>query len=443
MAQRFFLLMLSALFALTACSEESMEPAAASATFDVTVSIISTARAFPASGVFNTPEGATDPAPIFPGESYAVTFDAPPGARLSFATMMVQSNDFFYAPAEEGIALFDDSGNPVSGDVTDQIMLWDAGTEADQEPGVGADQAPRQSGANTGAPDSDNTVRLAADTFGNLPAVNAVIKATLTANSTTNFTLRITNVSDGSTLSTSAGSVAVPMAPGVYVVHSAPSPLFTAGSPAQNGLEGIAEDGDPSTMAAYLSDNTGITDLLAPGVYVVHTNPDPLFTSGSADRGEGLENLAEDGDPSALAAAVQTAAGVKASGIFNTPVGAAAPGPLTPGNSYSFSVEAEEGDYLSFATMYVQSNDLFYAPDGKGIALFEGGSAVSGDVTAQIMLWDAGTEVNEKPGFGISQAPRQSGANSGAEENGTVRPVDDGFTYPAVNQVIRVTIEPR
>ncbi len=443
MAQRLLILVFAAFFGFTACSDESTSPARSMATFDVTVTIVSTAKSFPASGVFNTPEGAAEPAPIFPGESYAVTFDAPPGSRLSFATMMVQSNDFFYAPAEEGIALFDDNGNPISGDVTDQLLLWDAGTEADQEPGVGADQAPRQMSANSGAADADNTVRLAADTFGNLPAVNAVIKATLTANSATNFTLRISNVSDGSTLSTSAGSVAVPMAPGVFVVHTAPAPLFSKGQPAQNGLEGIAEDGDPSVMAAYLSENTGITDLLAPGVYVVHTNNDPLFTSGSADRGEGLENLAEDGDPSLLAAAVQTAAGVKSSGVFTTPVGAAGPGPLTPGNSYSFSFDAEEGDYLSLATMFVQSNDLFYAPDGKGIALFEGGSAVSGDITSQIMLWDAGTEVNEKPGFGLNQPPRQSGANSGAAENGAVRPVDDSFTYPSVNQVIRVTIENR
>jgi hypothetical protein len=41
-----------------------------------------------------------------------------PGDRLSFATMFVQSNDKFYAPAGGGLALFDANGHPVSGDLT-------------------------------------------------------------------------------------------------------------------------------------------------------------------------------------------------------------------------------------------------------------------------------------------------------------------------------------
>ncbi|UCC71927.1 MAG: spondin domain-containing protein [Gemmatimonadota bacterium] len=67
---------------------------------------------------------------------------------------------------------------------------------------------------------------------------------------------------------------------------------------------------------------------------------------------------------------------------------------------------------------------------------------ISGDVTSQLMLWDAGTEVNQKPGIGLDQAPRQSGPDSGAAESATVRLVDDGFTYPGVSDVINVTITP-
>ena len=48
-------------------------------------------------------------------------------------------------------------------DVTDQVLLWDAGSEANEEPGAGPNQAPRQGGANTGAKDPDNTVRLVQD----------------------------------------------------------------------------------------------------------------------------------------------------------------------------------------------------------------------------------------------------------------------------------------
>ena len=98
---------------------------------------------------FAVPVGATDPAPAFPGEAYTATFSAVPGERLSFATMLVQSNDRFFAFDPEGLALFDESGAPVTGDVTDAVATRDAGTEVDQEPGIGPDQAPRQAGPNT------------------------------------------------------------------------------------------------------------------------------------------------------------------------------------------------------------------------------------------------------------------------------------------------------
>jgi hypothetical protein len=125
-------------------------PPVASTLFIVTIENISPAFDFASSGAFNTPVGADGPGPLLPGSSYAFTFDAPPGSRLSFATMYVQSNDLFYAPDEAGIALWDASGTQISGDITAQIDLWDAGTEVNQEPGVGADQAPRQAGPDTG-----------------------------------------------------------------------------------------------------------------------------------------------------------------------------------------------------------------------------------------------------------------------------------------------------
>ncbi len=177
------------------------------------------------------------PAPIGPGQAYEVRFGAAPGHFLSFATMMVQSNDLFYAPAGAGIDLYP-SGTPLSGDVTDQVMLWDAGTEANEEPGLGMNQAPRQAGPDTGPADSDNTVRLVDDGY-TYPAVAEVIEATLTDHGGGEFTLRLENVSDSSTLQPSTGpSVAVPMAPGVFVVHAAADPFFTAGmADAGDGLE--------------------------------------------------------------------------------------------------------------------------------------------------------------------------------------------------------------
>lgn len=203
----------------------------------------------------------------------------------------------------------------------------------------------------------------------------------------------------------------------------------------------------PTTFVVRIENVAGdASQLLAPGVWVVHKDAAPLFTTGSADVGLGLEALAEDGNPADLAAALADKAAmdamgpVRASGVFNTPDGSDAPGPLAPGSAYVFTVDAEPGAHLAFATMYVQSNDLFYAPDEAGIALFDAdGNPVNGDVTDQVALWDAGTEANEEPGVGANQAPRQAGPDTGDDEMGVVRLVDDGFTYPKGNLVITVT----
>jgi hypothetical protein len=41
--------------------------------------------------------------------------------------------------------------------MTEAVVLYDAGTEGDEEPGTGLNQAPRQSGIDTG-PDSEGSI---------------------------------------------------------------------------------------------------------------------------------------------------------------------------------------------------------------------------------------------------------------------------------------------
>ena len=101
-------------------------------------------------GVFNTPIGTMGAGPIRPGDSYEFSFTASPGMKLSMTMMNGQSNDEFYAPVENGVALFDAKGAPTSGDITAKFILWDAGTEVNQELGIGSDQGPRQKAINTG-----------------------------------------------------------------------------------------------------------------------------------------------------------------------------------------------------------------------------------------------------------------------------------------------------
>ncbi|MDQ2767878.1 MAG: spondin domain-containing protein, partial [Gemmatimonadota bacterium] len=76
-----------------------------------------------------------------------------------------------------------------------------------------------------------------------------------------------------------------------------------------------------------------------------------------------------------------------------------------------------------------------------GIALFDAkGKPLSVEVTSQLALWDAGTEVNEEPGLGPNQAPRQAAPGAGSKEHMAIASVHDKFTYPKTADVIRVTI---
>jgi len=197
------------------------------------------------------------------------------------------------------------------------------------------------------------------------------------------------------------------------------------------------------TVGQILKASNGQTAPLAvaPGLWVVGTLNAPIFKSGEKDWGRGLESLAEDGDPSKQAEFCKTHSGVAAAGAYNTPVGATKPGPITPGSVFEFTFEASKGQKLFLANMWGQSNDLFFGTNELGLDLFDANDKpLSGDITRSLFLYDAGTEVNEEPGFGPNQGPRQSGPNTGVTENGVVRPVLDKWAYPSVTETIRVTI---
>ena len=182
---------------------------------------------------------------------------------------------------------------------------------------------------------------------------------------------------------------------------------------------------------------------ISPGAYSLHRGSgNPLFKVGSSAGRTGLEAQAEDGKPDMLISAASHHAGVLLNGNFNTPVGASMAGPVTPGAAFEFTVTASPGAHLFVTFMFGQSNDLFYGNE-TGIDLFDkDDKPLNGDVTSQFGLWDAGTEVNEEPGVGPNQAPRQKTANTGMAEKKKVGPVKDGFTYPNTNDVLRITVTP-
>lgn len=451
------------------------------------------------------PVGAYGTAPAKPGDSLAFEFAAPMGSRLSFASMFGQSNDWFFAPDTMGIALYDASGMPRSGDVTAEIMLWDLGTEADQPIGMGSDQAPRQAAPNTGAADPDGKVRKVEDTAyadvsrivsarleslddGKFRLVLSVLPGSPTPLSPVVYQVHLGHnalftpgmqdaglglerlAEDGNPAPEAAslsgydfgrasGNVKVtlapmdggkfqaridvldgavtPLGPGVWSVHAGPSPLFSAGSAAPAGLEPLAEDGNPAALGEAVAKATGVSTPLSPVVWAVADEKDLLFAKGMPDYGKGLESLAEEGDPKPLMDYLASR-GIE--------TGTAGTAPLAGGDSVSFGIKPRQGQALFLATMFGQSNDLFFAPGGDGIALRDGSDPRSGDVTGDISLWDAGTEKNEAPGVGPDQAPRQSAPGMGGPGEGKVQPIGDvmdGFAYPKVGDLIEVDLRPR
>jgi len=424
--------------------------AALAQTFTVTLENVATVKPFRSSGVFNTPVGADAPGALTPGHQYEFTVDAGRKQKLSFATMLAATNDLFFGPSGDGIALYDEQGDPISGDVTDQIRLWDAGTEVNEEPKVGPNTVSKQAAPDTGPAEHGDVVDIAdtADTFA-YPSAEDVLTVTVTHLTGTEFKVTIANVSADDALKTSEGDFPAPLSPGVWVIHGGSDPLFTVGMPDRGqGLEHIAEDGNPAALGAFADENSGITYPASPGAWVVHgAGSKPFFTEGRADYGDGVEHVAEDGNPSALGDRLMALDGQLSSAVFNTPLGKSSPGPILPGSKYSFTVEARPGDALSFVSMLAATNDVFFAPRDGGIALFDAdGEPVDGDVTDRIYLWDAGTEGNEEPGIGPNTVTNQLAPDTGTPGEDSVQlisDVDDGYPYPDVDSVLKVTITPQ
>ena len=179
-----------------------------------------------------------------------------------------------------------------------------------------------------------------------------------------------------------------------------------------------------------LPDGSSTRAPISPGIAVVHNGANPLFTVGEP-ASAGLQRIAEAGQPEDLIAAMQSAPGVSATVMFE--------------RTDTFAVHARPGEMLTFATMFGQSNDCFYAPKGGDIALFDqGGKPIMGERMVEVVLYDAGTEMNQEPGVVPDQGPRQDPMTwrQGELEHATVQPVRDAWAYPPTAEVIRVTVSP-
>ena len=184
---------------------------------------------------------------------------------------------------------------------------------------------------------------------------------------------------------------------------------------------------------------------ISPGVFAVHDGQNPLFRVGKkAD--EGTERIAEDGAITKELATLIPLRKVTDGGLFEQ-VGGPLGGAFEPGTEAEFSFSARRGQRFSLEAMFVQSNDWFFGTTAKGVKLFKGKKALSGDITSRVRVYDAGTEVDEEPGNGTMAKPNQEATamDVGPSENEPVQlynETGDGFEIPAVDELIRVTITP-
>ena len=383
---------------------------------------------------------------LFPGQAYEVRFTAGPGHYLSFASSLIESNDWFFAPEDpQGVALYVNGQRRV-GDITNLVRLWDAGTEINQELGTGNATCGKQPMRDYGAPDPDSRVRLVSETQINgwpVPAVASMIKVTLAQGTTPDsFVMRIENISNDSTLQTSAGWSGVRVSPVAWAISRNPNAFFDPNQGVRpNGLGPFAETGLADTLTNQIRLERGVATPLGRGVFLVHREDDlpPLFNIDNSDFGMGMEQLAEDGDEQSLLTNLKSAGrDTNVLGALNTQLGSAKPGEM-----FEVKLKAAPGDRLAIAMMYSMSNDWYFASPPDGIALFLGENPRWEEVTPDLRLYDLGTEEDQELDVGLAVGTQQAAPATGRPDRTTnVREVlQDRYTTP-INQHIRVTLTP-
>ncbi|MET4140322.1 spondin domain-containing protein [Pedobacter sp. UYP1] len=412
----------------TACKKDSVTPPATNKT-TITVQNVLNSSNLVESGTF---QGTGTPPVILPGQTISFRFSASIGQAVTFSSMYGWSNDLFFAPANPGIALYDQNKKPIEGDVSAQIKLWDNGTRVNQAPGANV--------VHPGIAENNAITEVSGkDAQGNtyLPA-SSLVKATLKYEGDSYFTLTLQNTSGGTANET-------PLSPGVWAVSYIaggkllnPAPIFTSGQPTANGLTQLAEAGNNAPLYAYIKSNTGIFTPLSPILVVVYNGIDnPIFKTGEKDRNEGLKELAQQGNATLLAAALQGRPGVKNVYVLPAPNSTV----LLPmignqvGGSVSQELSVAKGDRIAIATMYGFSNDWFFASSENG-----SDATQTADISSSIKLYDNGTAVDQFPGAGNNQFNLGGATASQSNVIAGVPNPNPFTTLPAINDIIKVKI---
>ena len=391
-----------AAFTLSSCSDSDNDMMTdMSFQRTITVENVVTPKDFVESGSF---QGTGTPPIILPGQSVSVKFSAGKTQALMFATMYGASKDWFFAPQQPGIKLFDTNGNAITGDVSSSVRLWDNGTRDDT----------------TGQAESKPIMQV--------PNVNAsqLMKLNLAYNDVTSeFTLTITNTSAGTANET-------PFSPGVWAVSNYNgsqllnnAPFFTPNALSNPEITDIAQMGNISKMMTKLNANTGIMTGLSPTLIVVyHGDKNPIYELGKTDSGMGLKDIAQFGNVTKLQNSLKSLPNVKEVYIAGN-------APIAPGNKATTNFNADPGDKVAYATMFGFANDWFYANEQDIDA------NTKGDLTSKTALFDSGTGIDQYPGAGNHQALFGGTPQS---ENKIISKVGTQYPVPATQNVIKVTV---
>lgn len=186
------------------------------------------------------------------------------------------------------------------------------------------------------------------------------------------------------------------------------------------------------------SDGTTHDVKLSPAIVIVHDAAFVPFAAGEA-ASAGLERLAEAGDASVWAGALAEEPAVSAvDAITKLDDATYEAGPFFPGDGAFVVLDVPGTAMITVAAMFGESNDVFVAATAP---VWDGAAVTYGEWP--LGLFDAGTEVNQEPGLGADQAPRQADADQGAAEGGVIAGIDGtdaaGFGYPAPEAFARLT----
>ncbi|WP_084176059.1 spondin domain-containing protein [Chryseobacterium shigense] len=415
------LLSVIGVLAFSSCSTDDDTEQAVNDSATITVENIIDSKALTQFGTF---QNAGSSPVLNPGESTSFSFYAGKGQTISFAAMYGNSNDLFFAPANPGIKLYQDNGDPVTGNVSSQIRLWDNGTRVNETPGPSV--------GHPGA--AENPIKNVAEIALSVPA-SQLLKAELTNDGGTKFTLKITNTSGGIANETpiSAGVWAVSHISGTTIVKE--DPIFTPGKLSANGLTDLAETGKTTALEQYLTGITGPNSPFSPVLVVVYSgNDNPIFKTGENDRGHGLKELSQQGNADILATFLKTQSGVKEVYVLKDPATTILQPKINGNNGgkASQSLSARKGDRIALATMYGQSNDWFVASVNNGVD-----GSTRGDISSIMGLFDSGTLQSSFPGAHIGSQPAQAESQP-VQQLANPNPFT---TLPAVPQMIKVTIQ--